>query len=283
MPFATSAHDGSLWIRPEWGGPETETRLHLKGASWSGFQLPETGCPEDLGNVGYDDYLNYLTSHGFNAVRLPLYAQGVINDAPVKWQRCLPFRLSGRYRGMRSMTYLQTLQSVVRRLKVAGQFVIFDMHGLVTRQNTRLWCDESANPGAGCSAANEALLVDAWSKLAELFCDEPNVIMAELYNEPYAGKWGGDRAYDWHAAAQGLGNLLLYQCPRWLIAVQGVGGGNGECRRYADTTCWWGENVMGHITTPLQLMRPHRLVLCPHACTVAERLEPWSFCWRTEG
>ena len=264
VPFATSAHDGKLWIRPAWGGRASERPLHLKGASWSGFQLPETCCPEDLGNILFQDYVNHLTTNGFNAVRLPLHAQGVINDAPVKWQRCIPYRLTGRNRGMTSMNYMRVLRDVIYKLRLAGQFVILDMHGLVTHQNTRLWCDESANPGSGCSTQNERLLIDAWSKLADELCNEPNVIMAELYNEPYGATWGGERNVDWHAAAQGLGNLLLYKCPRWLIGVQGVGGGSGECQRYAGTPCWWGENVMGHLDTPLQLMLPNRLVLCPH-------------------
>lgn len=266
VPFRTSARDGNLWIRPEWASQESEVLLQLKGASWSGFQLPETRCPEDLGNVPLEGYIGYLRSHDFNAVRLPLYAQGVLDNAEVKWQRCIPYRRTGRNRGMHTSTYLAVLHDIIRRLAANGIFVILDMHGIVDRSNTRLWCDESSSGGTGCTKGNEGKLQDAWLKLADSLCEtSPNVIMAELYNEPWGATWGGDDVrYDWRAAAERLGNMVLSRCPRWLIGVQGVGSGSGECRRYADTQCWWGENVMGHLELPLSLHLPDRLVLCPH-------------------
>lgn len=51
------------------------------GASWSGFQ--ERGCIEQLYKRGYTTahYIDFLVKHGFNAVRLPLSAPIINNDA----------------------------------------------------------------------------------------------------------------------------------------------------------------------------------------------------------
>ena len=264
VPFAVSAHDGKLWIRAEWAGRDSEHELHLKGASWSGFQLPDTLCPELLGNArDMSGFLTFLRRHHFNAVRLPIYAHGIITNPKCVYGRCQPFRLTGMYRGKLMRHMLDALTSTITQLGGSGQFVILCMHTLMSASNTRLWCDEGTDQ-QGCTRASEALLMDAWSKLADLYCNTRNVIMAEVFNEPYGGRWGGPGAYDWRAAAERIGNLILSKCPRWLIGVQGVGAGSGECNRYAGVACWWGENIMGHLDSRVQLMMPDRLVMLPH-------------------
>ena len=94
--------------------------------------------------------------------RPPLYAQGVLDNAEVKRQRCIPYRRTGRNRGMHTSTYLAVLHDIIRRLAANGIFVIPDMHGIVDRSNTRLWCDESSSGGTGCTKGNEGKLQDAW-------------------------------------------------------------------------------------------------------------------------
>ena len=39
------------------------------------------------------------------------------------------------------------------------------------------------------------------------------------------GSWGGGGRDDWAYFAERMGNAILEICPRWLIAVEGVGGG----------------------------------------------------------
>ena len=63
---------------------------------------------------------------------------------------------------------------------------------------------------------------------------------------------------------QRIGNAVLERCPRWLIGVQGVGKGSGECQQAGGVPCWWGENVIGHLEAPVVLSKPHKVVLMPH-------------------
>lgn len=46
--------------------------------------------------------------------------------------------------------------------------------------------------------------------------------------------------------------------------VQGVGYGSGECQHRARTSCWYGENLVGADSRPIELSVPERLVYSPH-------------------
>jgi len=64
------------------------------------------------------------------------------------------------------------------------------------------------------------------------------------------------------ASAAAIGNLVLSECPRLLIFVEGVGRGSPP---HSCELCFWGENLLGLNRTGLALVRPDRLVLSPHA------------------
>ena len=113
--------------------------------------------------------------------------------------------------------------------------------------------------------------------LAERYCAEPNVIAADLFNEPADATWvhKGEKIdffTDWPSAASRLGNHVLDICPRWLIVVAGVANKGGQCKDSASNThCWWGENFIGHATRPVELSDPSKLVLSPHVYGEHER------------
>ena len=70
---------------------------------------------------------------------------------------------------------------------------------------------------------------------------------------------------DWGHAAERLGNHVLQGCPRWMIMVEGVGyfpGAPGMDSGGAGI--WWGENLAGARSQPVQLNMPGRLVYSPH-------------------
>ena len=90
--------------------------------------------------------------------------------------------------------------------------------------------------------------------------------MSACQNEPWGATWGdGDPSTDWSAYATRLGNIVLAECPRWLIFVEGVGNGASD---YFCDLCFWGENLRAlmHRSLP-QLAVPERLVISPHLCT----------------
>ena len=60
---------------------------------------------------------------------------------------------------------------------------MLDMHSLDGDGNPATWCGEDSS--AGCHAGNEIVLREAWLHLARSLCAENNVILADLFNEPY--------------------------------------------------------------------------------------------------
>ena len=79
VPYNATASDGHLWIAPV-GRSDLRTKLKIKGANWAGFQAG--GCPHILWQRNgvtppistVDDYVNFLVTNRFNAVRLPVSA-----------------------------------------------------------------------------------------------------------------------------------------------------------------------------------------------------------------
>ena len=192
VPFDVSAREGRLWISfrgrhcatayqssCSWTGQQPERELLLKGVSWSGFQDPTTNCVEELGGFRYftpiTEYLSVLAHHHFNAVRLPLYARGVLENPPLNMNRC--GHLSHDNNNSPVRTYMEGLQLVIKMLAANGQFVMLDMHSLTGTQNEPTWCGQAI-----CTAQNEQYLQRAWAKLATAFCGESNVIFADIFN-----------------------------------------------------------------------------------------------------
>ena len=206
-----------------------------------------------------DDYISFLVEHDFNAVRLPLSA--AIVAAP-SWQIDGGFICGGVYEGWES---LDILDDVVNKLQVAGVFVALDVHTLThPEHNDPLWCLGDG----GCDAETEELIFASWEKLANRYCSHPNVIFADLFNEPYYATWRGELGgSDWGDFAKRMGDFVLGICPRWLILVEGVGGNEGQCGAMGHGGCWWGENIITAREHPIQLALPNRLVLSPHVCT----------------
>ena len=263
VPYESKARNRALWLEPLPGANlsgATPARLDIKGTNWAGFQ--KDGCPHELYRHSAQSYVDFLVQNGFNAVRLTLSAPLVNANASVG-SNC------GEYSGQRT---LDVLANVVSRLQGAGIFAMLGIHTLsVPESNNGLWCLASS-----CNAANEAPLWNAWSALATRFCTMPNVFAADLFNEPWSASWAsGNAGLDWDTAAERLGNHVLSLCSRWLIFVNGIANIGGACRQSCLSRipgssasycggCWWGENVVRHVTNPVTLSVPEKLVLSPH-------------------
>jgi len=290
IPFNVSAHSGRLWIRPHWSDPENADELFLKGVNWFGA-AGSRRCMEEMNVVTAQSYIDWCTQHSINAVRIPLSVPSVLNT-----QFRLDGRVCGEYGGW---SYLSMLVHVSQRLAQAGIFVVFDMHTVTapvrTPENTPLWCVEGVEGiPSGCTEGvddpmlpqlgTDQPLLRAWKVVAETFCSHPNVIMADIFNEPWGAQWGlpswdtegvTNHTSDWASAAERLGNAVLKVCPRWLIMVEGIANQEypGHCRNATTPPsgedvggwCWWGENVLGQLRRPVRLSLPERLVLSPHA------------------
>ena len=220
VPFEIRARRGRLWIRPSFAypGSEAEIELYLKGVNWGGFEGPKA-CVEDLRAWTEDNYMTMLQQRKFNSVRLPLNAQTLFRyvQSSTDWQgnqkyECGPYSY-GSWRGGSSAFVLEALENVVRNLGSRGMFVTLDMHHVSWEfKNEGLWCFHGnsdaqgcrpAPPGTSCTHAadpvvcafrsvgnaslldTEAPIIATWEMLAHKFCSHPNVIMADIYNEPH--------------------------------------------------------------------------------------------------
>lgn len=277
-PFSLSARDGKLWIQRD--GERSAVELQLRGASWFGFEGPHM-CPGETRRHSPDKYIKFLVDHGYNAVRLPLTASEILENPKLDGTRQIFATHCARE--MLGHRYLDNVYNLVVKLKRAGIFVMLDMH-LRSGSTKHLWC-QPTDATVGCTegspgsdlydAASDWPVRQAWATLAHRFCEEPNVVMADLFNEParlgdatvHWAKPGAPPGLDWRAFATRLGNEVLAVCPRWLIAVQGIGSGS-QCVEAAGegNFCWWGENLLGMLEAPIELSVPHRLVLTPHTC-----------------
>ena len=112
----------------------------------------------------------------------------------------------------------------VRLLREAGILVALDMHSLWKDGNAGTWCGD-AEPRCDVTDTSH-FMFRAWRILAERLCAEPNVLFADVFNEPYDHSWDG-----WARFVEAIGAHILHYCPRWLIVAEGVGGGG----------YWWGE------------------------------------------
>ena len=106
QPFDLNASAGGLWITPH-ANPAMRTKFHIKGANWAGFQAD--GCVHALWRYSVDDYIAFLVTHRFNAVRLPLSGALVNDDANVTHWSC------GSYT-RRGWNGLRILDDVVEKL-----------------------------------------------------------------------------------------------------------------------------------------------------------------------
>ena len=78
LPFSLSARDGLIWLEPVGCSGCSASPLHIKGANWFGFQ--SDGCVHELWKHSVQDYIDFLVTHDFNAVRLPLSAPLIAAD-----------------------------------------------------------------------------------------------------------------------------------------------------------------------------------------------------------
>ena len=217
-----------------------EQPLRLRGVSWFGFE----GRGAIVDGL-FARPLRWFTAQfrqlGVNAIRVPLAVDNVILDPPPltsAWQD--PDAAKAR-------SSLDVLRQLVRAAAVDGLLVLLDMHRLVAEiwpDPRGLWYSE---------LVPEAALHAAWAVLAQSFCSEPNVLGADLLNEPWGAEWA-----DWAAAAGRLATTVLRLCPRWVVFVEGVGAPSRPSQYF------WGENLEGVRHSPVPMLIPNKIVYSPH-------------------
>ncbi len=231
----------------------------LKGVNWFGFET-SNHVVHGLWSTDYGAMLAKVRRLGFNTLRIPFSIEGLRSDTLTG----VDFS-NGRNAALEGKTPLQALEVVVREAGRQGLLVLLDNHsGPDNAYTESLWHG---------SRYSEDDWVATWKLLARRFGDAPNVIGADLKNEPHGeATWGTGGPTDWRRAAERAGDAVLEIASHWLIVVEGIGG---SVRGQQLDTHWWGGNLEGVRTMPVRLSRPNRLVYSPHEYGPGVFPQPW--------
>ncbi len=220
--------------------------VKLNLVNWYGAESPDYV----VGGLAYQpisEIINQIVSMGFNGVRLPWSNQMWESNPAVS---ATYVKANPQFAGEPART---VFEQVVKDLAAAGLMVVLDNHSsdaewcCSTTDGNTLWYN-SAYP-------QSAWLAD-WESMTKEFQGVPQVIGADLRNEPRgAASWGGSSADDWPAAAQLGGDAILGVDPHWLIFVEGVN---------------YGTDLSGAASLPVTLSVSGQLVYSVHDY-------PWDF------
>jgi endoglucanase len=209
--------------------------VHLAAVNWYGAEEQDFV----VGGLDFQSYQSILTtalSLGYNSIRLPFSNQLVEQNPVVTNHVHANPELSGLHA-------LAILDRVIGYAGALGLRVILDNH-----RSEAGWSAE--DNGLWYTAQYpEAAFIHDWTTLATRYAASNTVIAADLRNEPHAtATWGdGNPATDWRAAAQRAGDAVLSANPHVLIVVEGVQYYSGS------ESAWWGSNLMGVASAPVQL------------------------------
>ena len=220
----------------------------LRGVNWFGFET-ETHVVHGLWSRDFRSMLAQMADLGYDTIRLPWSVQAIASPSISSVNTGL-----GSNAELAGLTPLQAMDAVIDAAADEGLLVLLDNHRLNDASIPELWYGDGYT---------EADWIDAWTTLARRYADRPNVIGADLKNEPHgAATWGtGDPATDWRLAAERAGNAVLAEAPHWLIVVEGV---EGPVPGQELSGHWWGGNLEAAGAFPVRLSVPNRLVYSPH-------------------
>ena len=237
------------------------THVQLKGVNWHG---PESGGPPNgLKHHPLDWYFDFLVTNGFNAIRLSINHRDVLDDSAVDLTGIDPEQLPTEWkRPGKALSYSFMLKIFAQKAAEKGLLVMITCSRL-----TRVEMKDVDGGGLWFSdELGEGDVMHSWTALGAALCNQWNVVGVDLFDDPYAASWGKGEMTDWDVAAGRIGNHVLTSCPRWLVAVTGVGDTPGAPG--ADTPeedpYFHGENLVGVAVAPVELSDPKKLMYSVH-------------------
>ncbi|MEM1669107.1 MAG: glycoside hydrolase family 5 protein, partial [Thermofilaceae archaeon] len=253
--------DGKVWMRTAGG----ERAIYITGVNWFGFETPDY-VVHGLWARNWEDMLRQIKSLGFNAIRLPFCPPSV---TPGTTPKTIDYSRNPDLRGLDSVTIME---KIVQKAAELGIFIIFDFHRIGCNAIEPLWYT---------SSFSEQDFINVWKSVAQRFGKYPNVIGADLKNEPHCpigmgrqdcytsgqgATWGvGNTRTDWNLAAERIGREILNVAPHWLIIVEGTQYTNpksDDVPLYPDAV-YWGENLRAVKDYPVNLPS-NKLLYSPH-------------------
>lgn len=231
----------------------------LRGVNWFGVET-ELHAPHGLWARDYQEMLAQIKSLGYNVIRLPFSVQA-LRSTQVDG---VDFSI-GANQALEGKSPLEVMDAVIQAAGQQGLLILLDCHQLNDERIPELWY------GDGFS---EADWIDTWKMLATRYKNQPQVIGADLKNEPHGrASWGTNNlATDWRLAAERAGNAILAVNSNWLIVVEGVEN-NVPGQKLAGH--WQGGNLEGVKRYPVRLAVKNKLVYSPHEYGPGVYNQPW--------
>ncbi len=234
--------------------------VRITGINWFGFETANY-VAHGLWTRNYQDMLNQIASLGYNTIRLPFSDQ--LFDAG-STPNSIDFNKNPDLQGL---TSLQIMDKIINYGGSIGLKFILDQHRPDSGAQSALWYT---------AQYPETRWLSDWTMLAQHYLGNAAVIGADLHNEPHSPAcWGcGNTTVDWRLAAERGGNAVLAINPNWLICVEGVdcwgpgGATSGDCY-------WWGGNLEGVASSPVQLNVANRLVYSAHDYPLDVATQSW--------
>ncbi|HET9955127.1 MAG TPA: glycoside hydrolase family 5 protein [Polyangiaceae bacterium] len=225
------------------------------GVNWFGFETSNQS-PHGLWARDYRSMLKQIRDVGFNTVRIPFSDRILRPDAAassVNTYGADPYDQTDPMNAdLVGKTPLEMLDAVVAAARELGLKLILDNHSRKPDgyMEEEVWYS---------SDVTEEQWIADWVSLAERYRGNPTVAAMDLDNEPHGiATWGtGDAKTDWNSAAERCGNAILEANPDVLIIVEGVA-------KVGQDGYWWGGNLSGVKTHPIQLSNPKKLVYSAH-------------------
>lgn len=213
--------------------------VRLRSINWFGAES-DVFCPHGLWARGYWGIVEQIKAMGFNCIRLP-FSGDLLTDGRGVPNGVINFEYSPDLAGKSAIEVLDAIIACCTHFEI---YVVLDHHR------------RTAGAGADGSPISPTYTlqnwIDNWLKLAARHADNPYVLGADIHNEPHDLTWPV-----WAGYAEQCGNAIHTVAPEWIIFVEGVG-------TYNNDSYWWGGQLAGVATRPVQLQKANRLAYAPH-------------------
>ena len=243
--------------------------VRIAGINWYGFETTSY-VANGLWAQDYKSILNTIKDNGYNVIRLP-FSNQVVESPQIPGSINYGNGMNSDLAGLNS---LQIMDKIVSYAGSIGLRIILDNHRSEagnSAEQSGLWYT---------SAYPQSAWLNDWSTMVNRYqgftdaSGNPTVIGVDLRNEPHNAQsggscWGcGTTTNDWHLAAEQAGNLVQGINPHLLIFVEGTDCYNNDCD-------WWGGNLEGAQTYPVQLNVANQLVYSAHEYGPALFQQTW--------
>ncbi len=229
--------------------------VRIAGINWFGFETANY-VVHGLWSRDYKDMLNQIASLRYNTLRLP-YSDDILKSGTTP--NSINFYQMNT--DLQGLTSLQVMDKIISYAGSIGLRVILDRHRPDSSGQSALWYT---------SSVSESTWINNLQALANRYKNNPTVVGIDLHNEPHdPATWGsGDSSTDWRLAAQRAGNAVLSENSNLLIFVEGI-------QTYNGVSGWWGGNLMGAGSYPVQLNVANRVVYSAHDYATSVSDQTW--------